>query len=151
MVWGAITYHGIGKLVFIDTRMNFECFISILRCGYFSTVEMHGYDSGQVVFQQDNDPKHVSRRTKEWISAQNIRVMLWPSCSPDLNPIENVWNYINIRVRARVVQPRTIDELKAAIEEEWHLTPLSYIRELYESMPRCIDAVLKVKGGFSKY
>ena len=112
---------------------------------------MHGYDHDDVFFQQDNDPKHTSRLAKTWFSEHGIRVLPWPSCSPDLNPIEHVWNYVDCKIRARPIQPTSIAELKRAIEEEWYAIPLEYIQSLFDSMPRRIEAVLKAKGGYTKY
>ncbi len=42
------------------------------------------------VFQHDNDPKHTARATKEWLRKKDLKLLEWPSQSPDPNPIENL-------------------------------------------------------------
>lgn len=151
MVWGAITSQGVGKLVFIDERMNTELFIRTLRSGLFSTLDMHGLTVGQVYLQMDNDPKHTAKDTKEWLARNSIECLQWPSCSQDMNPIEYVWNYVNQKIRERKDQPSSFVKLRQMLEEEWYAVPATYIRSLYESMPRRIEALRKAKGSHTKY
>ncbi|KAG1442998.1 hypothetical protein G6F55_012800 [Rhizopus delemar] len=90
MVWSCLTWKSIGWIADVGHRMNSEGYLEVLKDDLLKTMEIYGLDSSNIVFQQDNDPKHISKIVKEWINQQPFEELEWPSQSPDLNPIENM-------------------------------------------------------------
>uniref|UniRef100_A0A671N3U4 Tc1-like transposase DDE domain-containing protein n=1 Tax=Sinocyclocheilus anshuiensis TaxID=1608454 RepID=A0A671N3U4_9TELE len=74
-------------------------------------------------FQQDNDPKHTAKITKEWLHNNSVTVLEWPSQSPDLNPIEHLWRDLKMAVHQRL--PSNLTELERICKEEWQRIPKS--------------------------
>ncbi len=86
------------------------------------------------VFQHDNDPKHTAKATKEWLKKKHIKVLEWSSQSPDLNPIENLWRELKVRVAKR--QPRNLNDLERICKEEWDNLVANYKKRLSHVLQR---------------
>jgi len=78
-------------------------------------------------------------------------VLDWPSQSPDLNPIENLWHRLKQQAAAYETEPTSIHELWERVQAEWENIPAQACIDLISSMPRRVDAVLKARGGYTKY
>lgn len=147
-VWGCFSYVGVGAFHRIEGIMDKHQFLDILKyVAEPSCVNLFGGDD--YMFQQDNDPKHMAKIVKRWIRLNMNTIDWWPSQSPDLNPIENLWSILDRNCMDR--QCKNEDELFNLLQNEWQALPLELLQRLVMSMPRRIDAVLKARGGPTKY
>ncbi len=101
------------------------------------------------VFQHDSDLKHTAKATKELLKKKPIKVMEWPSQFPDLNPIENLWRELKLRVSKR--QLRNLNDLERTCKEEWTKIPPEMCANLVTSYKKRLTSVLANKGLCTKY
>ena len=109
----------------------------------------HIFNNEEAIFQHDNAPWHTAKAVIEWANKNNLKILDWPGNSPDMNPIENIWDYIQRKIDD--CHFKTKDDLYDKDKEEWKSLPKSYIENLIDSMPRRIDTVIKAKGGSTRY
>ena len=105
----------------------------------------------EVYFDRLITPKHTSQHAYNWFMDQTFNVLDWPAQSPDLNPIEHLWNHVKKQLLKRPRRPTGVHDLWDCLVEEWERIPVEVCRKLIESMPRRIEAVIKAKGGNTKY
>ena len=85
---------------------------------------------------QDNAPCHTSAQTRKWLSQKEIKLLTWPPQSPDMNPIESLWDILQRRIKARINRPRNLKDLKEALLQEWDELPSQTLCKLVESLPK---------------
>ena len=151
MIWGCMLWEGIGYATRIEGKMDAELYTSILEDELQSTMEHYGKQVEEVIFQQDNDPKHTSKMARKWFEDHGYEVLKWPAQSPDVNPIEHLWNYLKQRLQEYEEAPKGVLELWDRVQVEWEKIPAEVCQNLIESMPRRIVALYKAKGSYIKY
>ncbi len=104
---------------------------------------------GGWVFPHDNYPKHTAKSTKEWLKKKHIKVLEWPSQSPDLNPIENLWRELKVQVGK--CQPRNLNDSERICKEEWDKIPPEMCANLVVNYKKRLTSVIANKGFATKY
>lgn len=147
MIWGCFSWYGVGPIYWIKENMDRHLYLHILNDVMLPFAEWNLPLKWQ--YQQDNDPKHTSKIVKEWFRKENVGLMEWPSQSPDLNPIENLWRIVKDKIAP--LKAKNKEELWKIVEEAWYSIPLETVKKLVESMPRRCLAVMENKGFSTKY
>lgn len=103
------------------------------------------------LFMDDNARPHRARIVTGRLQEVGVPQLEWPALSPDLNPIEHLWDQLSRRVQDRPHPPRSIPALRQALTEEWAAIPQNRIRRLVNSMRRRCQAVIDAQGGNTRY
>jgi hypothetical protein len=140
----------LGLLVILHGNINMEGYKDILTHCILSMVEDQ-FDDDDCLYQHDNAPFHKSRSVREWFVDNKVPEMDWPAQSPDLNPIEHVWDELERRLRSRPQCPTSLTALATALQEEWAAILLEMFRHLVESLPSRVGAIIKAKDGPTQY
>jgi hypothetical protein len=149
--WGCFSGKGLGYCYIFNENMDARLLQRILGTHLLESAELHYEQDPPELWWllQDNDPKHKSVLIRTWLHNHGIHVLDFPPYSPDLNPIENLWNDMARRVEARPAG--SMEELQDVIADEWAATSLDLLRRLAESMPARCQAVIEANGDHTKF
>ena len=148
MVWGAIDLQEKSDLIIVDGTLNAEQYLEQV---INPTVVPLFVRRPNLVFMHDNARPHAARLTTAHLANMGIPVIPWPSKSPDLNPIEHLWDELERRIRNRPNLPTSLQQLQDALLEEWEAIPREVWRKLIFSMRKRCQAVVTAYGGHTRY
>jgi len=151
MVWGAFSIIGYTDLIRIDGRLNARDYTDLLQNHLLPVRQTILPVDG--IFQQDNAPIHSANHTQQFLRENDITTLEWPSLSPDMNPIENVWGLMETKLQREYETPNNDNELYQTLTQIWNdlMEDNSYRRSLINSMSHRIEALHAVGGGFTHY
>lgn len=144
MVWAACASNGKTVLVFLNGSMDSTVYQKILENSLLPVGTSIGGENW--IFQQDNAKPHTSKSSKNWFETQKVKLLEWPSNSPDLNIMENIWGILVRRVFVNGRQFSTVKQLKDEIINAWDSITVEDIQNLVNSMPNRIFSLIKTKG-----
>ena len=149
MAWGGMTGTHRTQLVILNgaiTGLRYRD--EVVRPHIVPFLQQHGPG---LTLQQDNARPYVARVVQDDLHARQIPTMVWPARSPDLSPIEHVWDETKRRLHHRPHLPQTLQQLRQAVIEEWQNIPQAFIQRLVASVRQRCAAVLANRGGYTRY
>jgi hypothetical protein len=149
-VWGCFSASGFGKLVCFQRNLDANFMCSIYEQGLLASAsELFGTGNMDWILQEDNDPKHRSKIAQKWKEENNVKVLPWPSMSPDQNPIENVWRLMKINIQKKKI--KSVKGLKGELAKEWSRLSPELAARLVDSMKRRVAALIHANGDYTMY
>lgn len=149
MFWGGIMHNRRTPLIPIRQNITGDLYVEniIIPIVYPLRNEI----GENFIFQDDNARPHRTRRVQVALDEGNIERMIWPANSPDMNPVEQMWDYVKRAILKRNNPPQTTRDLILAAQEEWNNITQETINNLINSMNRRVTALLHSRGGHTNY
>ena len=147
MVWGGIMGRRKTNLIVVQGNLNAQGYINrILKPEAVTFLQRHG----PALLMHDNARPHVARICRQFLNRNNINILPWPAVSPDMNPIEHIWDYLGRKVRARG-NVHNLRNLENALVQEWNNIPNVIIRRYVRSMRGRLAACINSRSGHTRY
>jgi len=161
-IWAAMRYGKLSNLVILpeekgDGKINAREYVDVVMDGEMFDFWMEGSEEvGSLMMMEDGAPYHRGCATERRKQLEEMGWIgwgpgTWPSNSPDLNPIENLWHQLKTNIRKRENPPRSKKDLITALQEEWKKLSIETVNKLCDSMPERLAKVIAAKGGTIGY
>jgi transposase len=151
MVWGCISHDCKLDLVTIQGNLTGDQYIrDVLQPVVVPHFDNHPLAT-RLVYMDNNARPHRSRAVTAYLQSEAVTSVPWPSMSPDLNPIEHIWDMLGRRIQAREPPVQNIRQLEAALHREWQQLSQQDIRCLTGGMRHRVEAIIQTHGGYNWY
>ena len=148
MVWGAIRYNMRSRLLRIEDNLDSNRYIrEVLQPEVLPLL----HANPDAIFQQDNTRPQMARIVQAFFQRRRVSLIPWPACSPDMSPIEYVWEMVGQRLIRQDPPAPPLDVLWTRIQTAWRDIPQEDIQGLFDSMPRRIETLIAARRGFAPY
>lgn len=151
MVWGCCSFDCKLDLVIIPGNLNGQRYQNEILNGHVVPHFDNHNLASRPVFMDDNARPHRAHAVRQFLRNNAIDTIPWPARSPDLNPLEHLWDILGRQVKQRDPPVNSLQELSQALIEEWNRIPLRRIRRLIESMRRRVRVTIAARGGYTRY
>ncbi|GFV29694.1 transposable element Tcb2 transposase [Trichonephila clavipes] len=146
MVWVGIMINGRTRLhVVANGTMTGQRYIDEVLLPHFRL--FRGAVGDKFVFMDDNATCHRTLAVQDCLDSEGVQRLVWPARSPDLNPIENVWDALGRQVAGRNYPPTN----KNTLTEEWDKLPQQLLDNVVQSMVRLVECCITLHGGHIPY
>ncbi|GFT89853.1 transposable element Tcb2 transposase [Trichonephila clavipes] len=150
MVWAGIMINGRTRLhVVANGTMTGQRYIDEVLLPHVRL--FRGAVGDKFVFMDDNATCHRTLAVQDCLDSEDIQRLVWPARSPDLNPIENVWDGLGRQVAGRNYRPTNKNTLMRALTEEWDKLPQQLLNNFVQSMVRRVECCITLHGGHIPY
>ncbi|GFX17128.1 transposable element Tc1 transposase [Trichonephila clavipes] len=151
-------YHGVGRHHYQWlTRLHVVANGTMTDQRYIDEVLLphvrlfRGAVGDKFVFMDDNATCHRTLAVRDCLDSEGIQRLVWPARSPDLNPIENIWDALGRQVAGRNYPPTNKNTLIRALTEEWDKLPQQLLDNVVQSMTRRVECCITLHGGHIPY
>jgi len=154
LICGAISDSGKFIVEIVDGTMNSTTYLDILKRRLLRNFPTSRAESplcakySRLIYQRDGATAHTASVITAYFEYKEIEVLDWPPKSPDLNLIESVWSQLKANLK---ISYKGSEELKEDIIRSSKSIHSSYIKNLYLSMKRRLQAIIEAKGGPTNY
>ena len=147
-IWGCFTSQGVGAVRIFDDNMDTRMYTDTMQ-QLMKPCALRFWPNGEWFYLHDNASYHGSYRSRTWFHNNGVSLIELPPHSPDLNPIENLWEDLKHRIELR--SAHNISELKEIVTQEWSNTSQLICGNLVDSMPDRMQAVIDAQGHKTRY
>jgi len=151
MVWGCISHDWKLDLVTIQGNLTGDQYIrDVLQPVVIPHFDIHPLAT-RPVYMEDKAMSHRSRSVIAYLQSEAVTSVLWPAMSPNLNPIEHIWDILGSGIQVREPPVQNFRQLEAALHRTWQQLSQQDIPRLTGGMRRKVEAVIQARGGYTRY